>query len=237
MFSLTYNWQSSLSHTVCFSNGSWRFLCFDTKSTWMFLQGKPVWFIIPPLKINVPICCRFRYKDLHSSVIFSLFSTWLFKLSVINHFFFTLLPKRQNVLYCRFKLNKSICLRDHPLLCDLFCESLCFMRTACESWGLRLSPHYKTIQSEIRVINVQWSFFHSSSCSTWDSNIPSYEPSQRLVRSDIKMTNAANNRSHKISHTQWTGGDEESASVIIEFSVWKEGWERLNTVTCLIVLT
>lgn len=42
------------------------------------------------------------------------------------------------------------------------------------------------------------------------------------------MKNAANNGSDKISHTQCTRGDEESAPVIIEFSVWRKdrGWVR-----------
>lgn len=37
------------------------------------------------------------------------------------------------------------------------------------------------------------------------------------------MKNAANNRSDKISHSQWTRGDEELASVITEFPVWRRG--------------
>lgn len=36
------------------------------------------------------------------------------------------------------------------------------------------------------------------------------------------MKNAANNGSDKISHTRFTCGDEELASVIIEFSVWRK---------------
>lgn len=51
------------------------------------------------------------------------------------------------------------------------------------------------------------------------------------------MKNAANNGSDKISHTRCTCGDEELASVIIEFSVWRRGRGRVAAVTCLIVLT
>lgn len=49
------------------------------------------------------------------------------------------------------------------------------------------------------------------------------------------MKNAANNVSDTISHTQWIRGDEELASVIIEFSVWRRG--RVAAATCLIVPT
>lgn len=51
------------------------------------------------------------------------------------------------------------------------------------------------------------------------------------------MKNAANNTSDKISHTQCTYGDEELASVIIEFSDWRKGRDWVAAVTCLIVLT
>ncbi len=45
------------------------------------------------------------------------------------------------------------------------------------------------------------------------------------------MKNAANIGSDKISHTQCTCGDEELASVIIEFSVWRkdQGWVAAMT--------
>lgn len=49
------------------------------------------------------------------------------------------------------------------------------------------------------------------------------------------MKNAANNGSDKISHTRCTCSDEELASVIIEFSVWRKGRGWVAAVTRLIV--
>lgn len=117
-----------------------------------FLQEQRLWFFISSFQKNVPLCCHIKHLVIHSAAIFSLFPTWFSELPEINHLWLLLLQYHSVLDWNQIKL----------LSWEItWYYVISFVKARPHTTRRELSGLCSVI-------------LNSSSCLTWDLNIPSY---------------------------------------------------------------